>query len=132
MSYHPLRWPYLCNRYLLFPLFFSVFHGINLRHRHSPPHLSLSIPTNMEKESDSTTTFDMDALRVNLPQKRGLSRFYSGKSRSFACIADARCLDDLKKEERPKKRRKTVDKAPPLSCWRVSSGAQCFPPIVGM
>ncbi|KAI5592221.1 hypothetical protein BDE02_04G137300 [Populus trichocarpa] len=54
----------------------------------------------------------MDALRANLPQKRGLSRYYSGKARSFTCIADVRCLEDLKKPERPdpKKRKKYSDR----------------------
>ncbi|KAI5592220.1 hypothetical protein BDE02_04G137300 [Populus trichocarpa] len=61
----------------------------------------------------------MDALRANLPQngelflnRRGLSRYYSGKARSFTCIADVRCLEDLKKPERPdpKKRKKYSDR----------------------
>lgn len=28
---------------------------------------------------------------------RGLSRFYSGKARSYVCIFDVKCLEDLKK-----------------------------------
>ncbi|CAG7898969.1 unnamed protein product [Brassica rapa] len=41
--------------------------------------------------------FDMGELRNNLPKKRGLSRFYSGKARSYVCIFDVKCLEDLKK-----------------------------------
>ncbi|KAA8536074.1 hypothetical protein F0562_028552 [Nyssa sinensis] len=95
----------------------------------------------MEKESDNMRTFDMGALRINLPQnRRGLSRYYSGKARSFACIGDVRCLEDLKKQEHPdaKKRKKLSDRqglqvqVPPSPCRRVSSSTQCATPILGM
>lgn len=38
--------------------------------------------------------------------RRGLSRYYSGKARSFSSLADAHCLDDLKKIEPEAKRKK--------------------------
>ncbi|KAJ6707915.1 hypothetical protein OIU85_028211 [Salix viminalis] len=65
----------------------------------------------MENQAEEVT-FDMDALRANLPQKKGLSRYYSGKSRSFTRMADVQCLEDLKKPERPgpKKRKKFSDR----------------------
>ncbi|XP_057966171.1 protein OXIDATIVE STRESS 3 LIKE 1-like [Malania oleifera] len=91
----------------------------------------------MEKETESTKAFDMGALRTNLPQKRGLSRYYSGKARSFTCITDAQCLEDLKKRENPeaKKRKKVLDmqemQIPPYPCRRVSSTTQCATPCVG-
>ncbi|XWS62751.1 hypothetical protein CRYUN_Cryun06bG0037800 [Craigia yunnanensis] len=61
----------------------------------------------MENQTEMRA-FDMGALWNNLPQKRGLSRYYSGKARSFACIADVRSVKDLKKQEHPdaKKRKK--------------------------
>ncbi|KAF5448867.1 hypothetical protein F2P56_029364 [Juglans regia] len=90
--------------------------------------------TNMENDIVSMRTFDMDALKTNLPQKRGLSRYYSGKSRTFTCMADVRCLEDLKKPEHPeaKKRkkyseRKDINHSP---CRRVSSSTQCATPYV--
>ncbi|KAJ4716571.1 Oxidative stress 3 [Melia azedarach] len=46
----------------------------------------------------------MASLQANLPQnssKRGLSRYYSGKARSFTCMGDVHCLEDLKKQEHP-------------------------------
>ncbi|KAB1207319.1 hypothetical protein CJ030_MR7G011640 [Morella rubra] len=92
----------------------------------------------MEKDTDNTRTFDMDALRTNLPQnRRGLSRYYSGKSRTFTCMADVRCLEDLKKQEHPdpKKRKKHSDRKgtqpTPHPCRRVSSSTQCATPYVG-
>ncbi|KAG6572054.1 hypothetical protein SDJN02_26626, partial [Cucurbita argyrosperma subsp. argyrosperma] len=65
--------------------------------------------------------------------RRGLSRYYSGKSRSFACIADVRCVEDLKKPKHPeaKKRKKQSDckeiHVPPYHCRRISS--QCSIPF---
>lgn len=82
--------------------------------------------------------FDMGALRTNLPQKRGLSRYYSGKARSFTSIADVHCLEDLKKKEHPaaKKRKKHSERqdihAAPYLCGRVSGGTQCTTPCLGV
>ncbi|XP_059647647.1 protein OXIDATIVE STRESS 3-like isoform X2 [Cornus florida] len=93
----------------------------------------------MEKEIENMRTFDMGTLMTNLPRKRGLSRYYAGKSRSFTCMADVRCLEDLKKQEHPdakKRKKKHSDRqsmqVPPLPCRRVSSSTQCATPIVGM
>nr|XP_048336332.1 protein OXIDATIVE STRESS 3 LIKE 2-like [Ziziphus jujuba var. spinosa] len=93
----------------------------------------------MDTQADLTMrTFDMGSLRTNLPLKRGLSRYYSGKSRSFTCMADVHCLEDLKKPEHPdaKKRKKYSDRkdmrVPPYPCRRVSSSTQCAPPYVGV
>ncbi|PRQ23858.1 hypothetical protein RchiOBHm_Chr6g0266031 [Rosa chinensis] len=92
---------------------------------------------------NNTRTFDMGALRSSLPRnQRGLSRYYSGKARSFTCMADVRCLEDLKKPERPdaKKRKKHTEKKnfavpapyPPIPCRRVSSTTQFATPCVGV
>ncbi|KAF9676051.1 hypothetical protein SADUNF_Sadunf09G0098300 [Salix dunnii] len=108
---------------------------------HTMPLLSArarSFSLKMENQTEQVT-FDMDALRANLPQKRrGLSRYYSGKARSFTCIADVRCLEDLKKPECPdsKKKQKYSDRnglhVPPYPCRRVSSSTQCLSPCVGV
>ncbi|EOX97931.1 Uncharacterized protein TCM_006830 [Theobroma cacao] len=92
----------------------------------------------MEDQTEKRA-FDMGALRSNLPQKRGLSRYYSGKARSFACIADVRCVEDLKKQEHPdaKKRKKYSNKKEmqlytPYPCRRVSSCTHCAAPCIGV
>ncbi|KAG8086149.1 hypothetical protein GUJ93_ZPchr0010g8714 [Zizania palustris] len=36
-----------------------------------------------------------------LSARKGLSRYYEGKSQSFACMSQVRCLDDLRKKEKP-------------------------------
>ncbi|XP_062076830.1 protein OXIDATIVE STRESS 3 LIKE 3-like [Humulus lupulus] len=90
-------------------------------------------------------TFDMGALRSNLPtSKRGLSRYYSGKSRSFTCMADVQCLEDLKKPEHipdAKKRKKYSERNKatdhhiilplppyPTYCRTVPANNQCSSP----
>ncbi|KAB2635576.1 hypothetical protein D8674_026110 [Pyrus ussuriensis x Pyrus communis] len=93
-------------------------------------------------EGENMRAFDMGALRTGLPQnRRGLSRYYSGKSRSFTCMADVRSVEDLKKPENPdaKKRKKHSERKnfpvpayPPYPCRRVSSTTQCTAPCVGV
>ncbi|GLU02869.1 hypothetical protein SLE2022_201020 [Rubroshorea leprosula] len=90
----------------------------------------------MENETEMSN-FDVSTLRNSLPQKRGLSRHYSGKSRSFMCMADVRCLEDLKKQEHPdaKKRKKYTDRKDihhPYNCRRVSSSNQFSTPYIGV
>ncbi|XWS54949.1 hypothetical protein CRYUN_Cryun10bG0133400 [Craigia yunnanensis] len=92
----------------------------------------------MENQSE-IRAFDMGALRSHLPQKRGLSRYYSGKARSFACIADVRCVEDLKKQEHldAKKRKKyskmkEMQHYTPYPCRRASSSTHCASPCIGV
>jgi hypothetical protein len=86
---------------------------------------------------------------------RGLSRYYSGKARSFICISDVKCLEDLKKptqtfdddddDEAYKKRKKKNKQSSSSSfsaainsnvnfsnypCRRVSSSTHCSSPCV--
>uniref|UniRef100_J3M912 Uncharacterized protein n=2 Tax=Oryza brachyantha TaxID=4533 RepID=J3M912_ORYBR len=44
-------------------------------------------------------------MTAQLPAKKGLSRYYEGKSQSFACMSEVRCLEDLRKKEKPYKQR---------------------------
>ncbi|KFK30494.1 hypothetical protein AALP_AA7G268800 [Arabis alpina] len=103
-------------------------------------------------------TFDMGELRTNLPKKRGLSRYYSGKARSYACISDVKCLEDLMKpiqaldddddddyayKKRKKKNRQSSSSSfsatvnstnvnlPHYPCRRVASSTHCSSPCVG-
>lgn len=48
---------------------------------------------------------DMSSLFQQLPIKRGLSKFYQGKSQSFTSLTNVRSLDDLAKPENPYNKR---------------------------
>ncbi|XP_054786103.1 protein OXIDATIVE STRESS 3 LIKE 3-like [Prosopis cineraria] len=103
----------------------------------------------MEQEINQLI-FNMGSLGTSAPQRRGLSRYYSGKARSFTCIADVRCLEDLKKPKHPdnKKRKKhseakndgggggggndNIHILPPYACRRVPSCAQFATPYVNV
>lgn len=86
--------------------------------------------------------------------RRGLSRYYSGKARSFVCISDVKCLEDLKKpthlldddddayKKRKKKNKQSSSSSfsasvnsnvnfPNYPCRRVSSSTHCSTPCVG-
>ncbi|KAI3959077.1 hypothetical protein MKX01_023753 [Papaver californicum] len=91
------------------------------------------------------TSFNMNELRTNLPQnRRGLSRYYSGKSQSFTCLSDVQSIEDLKKQQAPdqaKKRKKNSSKqggssvasmVPRLPCRRVLSSNHCAQLVVGV
>ncbi|CAO2043456.1 unnamed protein product [Urochloa humidicola] len=56
--------------------------------------------------SGSTGNFEMASLMTQLPIKRGLSKFFDGKSQSFASLAAVAGLEDLPKPP-PAKRLKT-------------------------
>lgn len=48
------------------------------------------------------------SLEASLPVKKGLSRFYSGKSQSFSCLADVISVRDLAKPENPYNRKRKI------------------------
>ncbi|KAK1384544.1 Oxidative stress [Heracleum sosnowskyi] len=48
---------------------------------------------------------DMSSLLQQLPIKRGLSKHFQGKSQSFSCLSNVRCLEDLAKPENPYNKR---------------------------
>ncbi|KAK4792299.1 hypothetical protein SAY86_022734 [Trapa natans] len=55
--------------------------------------------------------YGLSELMVHLPIKRGLSKFYDGKSQSFTTsLAGARSIEDLAKEENPSKKRRKFSK----------------------
>ncbi|XP_064987309.1 protein OXIDATIVE STRESS 3-like [Musa acuminata AAA Group] len=45
--------------------------------------------------------FELSSLMTQLPIKRGLSRYFQGKSQSFTSLSDVRCIEDLAKKETP-------------------------------
>ncbi|KAH7679250.1 hypothetical protein IHE45_06G046900 [Dioscorea alata] len=58
---------------------------------------STSISTSCKDEFHGI--FNMASLKIHLPQKRkGLSSYYSGKSKSFACLSEAKSTADLEKK----------------------------------
>lgn len=61
----------------------------------------------MEVESKLKGPLDsMAELEDSLPIKRGLSNFFSGKSKSFTCLSDVASVKDLAKPENPYNKRR--------------------------
>ncbi|KAL3838753.1 hypothetical protein ACJIZ3_023344 [Penstemon smallii] len=59
-----------------------------------------------EDEVDSSCPLkDMSSLLQQLPFKRGLSKHYNGKSKSFTSLSSVGCLEDLVKPENPYNKR---------------------------
>ncbi|XP_047077111.1 protein OXIDATIVE STRESS 3 LIKE 2-like [Lolium rigidum] len=56
--------------------------------------------TSSSSSSSADDLFEMSALMTQLPIKRGLSRFFDGKSQSFASLAAVGSLEDLAKPAR--------------------------------
>lgn len=59
-----------------------------------------------EQSSFQEVSDGMSCLETPLLPKKGLSRFYSGKSRSFSCLADVISVRDLAKPENPYSRKR--------------------------
>uniref|UniRef100_A0A0D9V5F8 Oxidative stress 3 n=1 Tax=Leersia perrieri TaxID=77586 RepID=A0A0D9V5F8_9ORYZ len=56
---------------------------------------------------NSDSLYDLSSMMAQLPAKKGLSKYYDGKSQSFACMSEVRCLEDLRKKENPYKKIKS-------------------------
>ncbi|KAL2632345.1 hypothetical protein R1flu_017031 [Riccia fluitans] len=72
-------------------------------------------PRDMEAEStfrsNSASQMNLSSLESSLPIRRGLSKFWSGKAKSFACLQDVSSLAslaDLAKPENPYSRRRRI------------------------
>ncbi|KAK1377668.1 Oxidative stress [Heracleum sosnowskyi] len=102
--------------------------------------LSSDIEEDDDATSSSTSTsslsgplYELSELMDHLPVKRGLSKFFKGKSQSFTSLASVKSLEDLAKKENPYKKRvkrvKPCDKYRPTgliakkSCSRSSKGS---------
>ncbi|KAF8715748.1 hypothetical protein HU200_026694 [Digitaria exilis] len=57
------------------------------------------------RRMNSDSIYDMTSMMSQLPAKKGLSRYYEGKSQSFACMSEVRCLEDLRKKDNPYKKK---------------------------
>ncbi|CAM0946131.1 unnamed protein product [Alopecurus aequalis] len=51
--------------------------------------------------------YELSSLLAQLPARKGLSKYYQGKSQSFTSMSGATCLQDLSKEVTYSKRMKT-------------------------
>ncbi|KAI6679558.1 hypothetical protein NL676_033439 [Syzygium grande] len=75
----------------------------------SSPSPSLSKSSLCSSSSSSSSSlegkhgplYELSDLMAQLPIKRGLSRYYDGKSQSFTSLASCRSVEDLVKKERP-------------------------------
>ncbi|XAR50692.1 hypothetical protein NMG60_11005089 [Bertholletia excelsa] len=54
---------------------------------------------------------DLSDLMTQLPIKRGLSKFYNGKSQSYTCLARVTSVEDLPKKETPYRRKMNSSKS---------------------
>ncbi|KAK3018929.1 hypothetical protein RJ639_003526 [Escallonia herrerae] len=109
--------------------------------------------------SSDGSLYDLSQLMTQLPIKRGLSKYYQGKSESFTSLSSVRSLEDLAKKESPyRKRMKAcksygggldiyksftlpkpiISKRSSKGCWhssssfprrRASFGSDCRPPL---
>lgn len=57
------------------------------------------------RRMNSDSIYDMTSMMSQLPAKKGLSRYYEGKSQSFACMSEVRSLEDLRKKDNPYKQK---------------------------
>ncbi|KAG1364486.1 glucosidase 2 subunit beta [Cocos nucifera] len=73
----------------------------------------------------------LDSLEESLPIKRGLSNFFSGKSKSFASLADvaAATARDLVKPENPFNKRRRLLMASRTRRASYASFMTCLPPL---
>lgn len=83
----------------------SEFEGVEVPQEHGQFGLQVAPKTVRRLNSDSV--YDMSSVKAELPVKKGLSRYYDGKSQSFHCMSEVRCLEDLRKKERPYKKIKS-------------------------
>ncbi|CAD5190177.1 unnamed protein product [Musa acuminata subsp. malaccensis] len=66
---------------------------------------SSASPTTEEEQHGDGPLYEMASLVAQLPFKRGLSKYYQGKSKTFTSLSSVRCLEDLAKPERPQRKK---------------------------
>ncbi|XP_043694828.1 uncharacterized protein LOC122645588 [Telopea speciosissima] len=54
-----------------------------------------------DQVSNNGPLYEMSSLMQQLPFKRGLSKYFQGKSQSFTSLSNVRSLEDLAKPENP-------------------------------
>ncbi|CAK9174546.1 unnamed protein product [Ilex paraguariensis] len=66
---------------------------------------SSSSPSSSSSSPSSGPLYDLSELMTQLPIKRGLSKYYQGKSQSYACLSRVKSIEDLAKKEVPYRRK---------------------------
>ncbi|XP_074572886.1 uncharacterized protein LOC141829332 [Curcuma longa] len=66
---------------------------------------SSSLSSNASQFDPNQSSFDLSSLGAELPVKRGLSRYFEGKSESFRSLSEVRFVEDLVKKETPSRKR---------------------------
>ncbi|RWW23858.1 hypothetical protein BHE74_00037676 [Ensete ventricosum] len=66
---------------------------------------SSASPTTEEEPHGDGPLYEMASLVAQLPFKRGLSKYYRGKSQTFTSLSSVRCVEDLAKPERPQRKK---------------------------
>ncbi|KAJ4782148.1 major centromere autoantigen B-like protein [Rhynchospora pubera] len=75
-----------------------------------------SLESQMEKKEELESNgplYELSSLIAQLPIRRGLSKFYTGKSQSFTSLSDATSIEDLAKKETTYSRRMKMCKSYP-------------------
>ncbi|KAM7483795.1 hypothetical protein LguiB_008378 [Lonicera macranthoides] len=67
---------------------------------------SSSYSSSAQDSINGSSLYDLSDLMTQLPIKRGLSKYYQGKSESFTCLSRVTSVEDLVKKESPYRRRK--------------------------
>ncbi|XP_043694342.1 uncharacterized protein LOC122645060 [Telopea speciosissima] len=70
--------------------------------------------SSLDQLTSNGPLYQMSSLIKQLPFKRGLSRYYQGKSESFTSLSNVRSLEDLAKPENPFNKK--------LKTWRSYEG----------
>ncbi|KAK8913967.1 hypothetical protein KSP39_PZI024441 [Platanthera zijinensis] len=66
---------------------------------------SSSSPCSSFSNSSAGPLYDLSSLMEDLPIKKGLSKFFKGKSQSFISLSQVRCIEELAKKESPYSKR---------------------------
>ncbi|XP_008804228.2 uncharacterized protein LOC103717561 [Phoenix dactylifera] len=72
---------------------------------------SSSSLSNKDDQFEDGPLYEMSSLIAQLPFKRGLSKFYNGKSQSFTSLSNVRSLEDLAKPERLYRKKAKLSKS---------------------
>ncbi|MGI4370295.1 hypothetical protein ACR2V4_27270, partial [Klebsiella pneumoniae] len=77
-----------------------------------PDDFFLLLPSSSSSSSSSYgPLYELSELMAQLPIKRGLSKYYQGKSQTFSSLASVKSLEDLAKKGRPHKRKVKASKS---------------------
>lgn len=83
----------------------SSFDGSNISKESSSSDLLDDDASSYSSSSNNGPLYELSELMDQLPIKRGLSKYYQGKSQSFTSLARVTRLEDLAKKETPYQRK---------------------------